>query len=108
MTPDLSAFVLTQNNIRTVHACLDSLTWCPKVVVIDSFSTDGTLEIVNSYPYTEVWQHQYTNAMEQRLLGMPHVTSKWTFIIDSDGICPPELESTLAEGLREYLEAVKH
>lgn len=96
-SPDLSAFVLTQNNLRTIKACLDSLAWCPQVVVIDSFSTDGTLEIVKSYPNTQLWQHEYTNAMEQRIWGMQHVSSKWTFIIDSDEICTPLLRDKILE-----------
>jgi len=95
--PDLTAFVLTQNNIRTIAACLDSLTWCEKVVVIDSFSSDGTLEVLARYPNVQVYQHEYTNAREQRIWGMPHVTTKWTFIIDSDEICPPELRDKLIE-----------
>lgn len=86
---DLTAFVLTQNNIRTIAACLDSLTWCERVVVIDSFSTDGTLEILARYPNVDLYQHLYTNAREQRIWGMAKVCTKWTFIIDSDEICPP-------------------
>jgi glycosyltransferase involved in cell wall biosynthesis len=101
MMPDLSAFVLTQNNLRTIKACLDSLTWCPQVVVIDSFSTDGTVEIVKSYPNTMLWQHQYSNAQEQRIWGMQHVKSKWTLIIDSDELCPSGLRDVIQDILKD-------
>ena len=94
---DLTAFILTQNNIRTIAACLDSLSWCENVVVIDSFSTDGTLEVISRYPNVRLYQHDYTNAREQRIWGMPHVLTKWVFIIDSDEICPPLLRDKLVE-----------
>lgn len=97
MSLDLSAFILTQNNERTIRACLDSLTWCEQVVVIDSFSTDATLEIIRGYPNVRLYQHQYTNAREQRIWGIPKVNTKWTFIIDSDEICPPVLRDKLIE-----------
>ena len=56
MSLDLTAFVLTQNNIRTIAACLDSLSWCENVVVIDSFSTDGTLEVISRYPNVRLYE----------------------------------------------------
>ena len=103
---DISAFVLTQNNAATIAACLNSLGWCDQVVVIDSYSNDGTLEIVARYPNAAVYQHEYTNAREQRIWGMPHVSTKWVFIIDSDEICPPLLRdkiiTILKSGSEEY------
>jgi len=104
-TPDLSAFILTQNNIHTIKACLDSLTWCTSVIVIDSFSTDGTLEIVRNYSNTKVYQHQYTTAREQRIWGMQYVVTKWVFIIDSDEYCPEKLRNKIIEILKSNNDA---
>lgn len=95
MNLDLTAFVLTQNNIRTIKTCLDSLSWCPQVVVVDSFSSDGTLKVLESYPNVTIYQHQYTNAREQRIWGIAHVKTMWTFIIDSDEICTHGLKDEI-------------
>ena len=97
---DVSAFVLTQNNERTIKNCLDSVTWCDEIVVIDSFSTDSTPAIIANYPKVRLLQHQYTNAMEQRIWGVPHVQSKWTFILDSDEVCTEALRDKLIEILK--------
>jgi glycosyltransferase involved in cell wall biosynthesis len=87
----VSAFVLTQNNEATIRACLDSVTWCDEIVIIDSFSTDRTLEIAREYPRLKIYQNEYTTAAEQRIWGNPNVSSEWVFIIDSDEECPPDL-----------------
>ena len=41
----LSVFVTTFNNGRTLDACLASVGFADEIVVLDSFSTDETLEI---------------------------------------------------------------
>lgn len=94
---DLTTFILTQNNRRTIKACLDSVAWCNEVVIIDSFSTDETLEIARTYPNVKIHQHLYTNAREQRIWGMSFVNTKWTFILDSDEECPPVLRDKIIE-----------
>ncbi len=100
MALDVTAFILTQNNIRTIRKCIDSVLWCDEIVVIDSFSDDGTIDLLQSYRQIRLYQHQYTNAREQRIWGMPHVLTKWVFIIDSDEFCPDKLRDKIIEVLR--------
>ena len=48
----LSVVVTTFNNARTLPACLNSVQWADEVVVLDSFSTDRTVEIVREHGAT--------------------------------------------------------
>jgi glycosyltransferase involved in cell wall biosynthesis len=93
----VTAFILTQNNERTIKRCLDSVLWCDDIVAIDSFSTDKTFEILKSTPKVRIFQHNYSNAREQRIWGMPNVCTKWVFIIDSDEYCPDKLKNKIIE-----------
>ncbi|MCB5295478.1 MAG: glycosyltransferase family 2 protein [Candidatus Cloacimonetes bacterium] len=97
---DVTGFVLTQNNERTLKACLDSLYWCDEIIVVDSFSTDTTEAIAKSYPKVRFLQHEYENYMEQRIWGIPHVKTKWTFTLDSDEVCSDPLREKIIEILK--------
>ena len=48
MTLPLSVIVLTFNEEANIDRCLDSVSWCDDVVVLDSHSTDSTREIATS------------------------------------------------------------
>jgi glycosyltransferase involved in cell wall biosynthesis len=97
---DVTGFVLTQNNERTLKACLDSLYWCDEIIVVDSFSTDTTEAIAKTYPKVRFLQHEYENYMEQRIWGIPHVQTKWTFTLDSDEVCSDPLREKIIEILK--------
>ncbi len=43
--PTVSAIVVCFNEERHIGDCLESLRWCDEIVVVDSFSTEGTVEI---------------------------------------------------------------
>jgi len=47
--PTVSAIVVCFNEEQNIGACLDSLRWCDEIVVVDSFSTDRTVEICRQY-----------------------------------------------------------
>ena len=46
----LTALVLTYNEQENIRRNLEALVWVPKVIVVDSFSNDRTLEIARSFP----------------------------------------------------------
>ena len=45
----ISAFVICFNEEADISACLNSITFCDEIVVIDSFSNDRTVEIAKEY-----------------------------------------------------------
>ena len=45
----LSVFIITFNCARTLGACLESVKWADEIVMLDSASTDGTLDLAEKY-----------------------------------------------------------
>ena len=45
----ISAVIITKNEEHNIERCLKSVNWVDEIVVVDSGSTDRTLEICNKY-----------------------------------------------------------
>jgi hypothetical protein len=56
---DLTALVVTFNEAPNLRRTLERLTWAPRVIVLDSFSTDDTETIARSYPNVEFLQRPF-------------------------------------------------
>ncbi len=83
---DLTAIVLTKNEELNIADCLDSIRDLAKrIVVIDSFSTDCTVEIAKEKG-AEVYQHEFINYSKQFLYGLneTNIRTKWVLRIDAD------------------------
>ena len=97
----LSAFVTTYNNARTLDACLSSVRWADEIVVLDSFSTDRTLEIARAH-HSCIYQHDFLGYGKQKLLAMQKTTHRWVLLLDADEMlseaAQTEIRSLLAEG----------
>ena len=98
----LSAIVTTFNEERHIAACLESLTWCDEILVVDSFSTDRTPEIAQSFEKVRFEQRTYYGSASQKNWAMDQVKHDWFLIFDADERCTAELqeevESLLASG----------
>ena len=44
----ISAVVLTKNEEETIRDCIESLFWCDEIIIIDDYSEDKTLEIIQN------------------------------------------------------------
>jgi len=94
----ISVYVLTTNNRRTIEPCLKSLSWAEELVVVDSFSTDGTFEICQQYT-DKVYQRRWPGFRDQYQYAADLTTRDWIMFVDADEEIPPEL----AEEIRTEL-----
>ena len=86
----LTVMVITFNEQTNIGRTLDSLRWAPSILVIDSYSTDSTLAIVQAYPNTRVLQRKFQNFADQCNFGLGEVTTHWVLSIDADYVFPQE------------------
>jgi glycosyltransferase involved in cell wall biosynthesis len=94
----VSAFVLTRNEEQNLEACLDSLHgWCDDIHIVDSFSTDGTLEIAERYG-AQIHQHRFEGHTKQRTWALRNVpfAHEWVLALDADHRVTAELRDELA------------
>lgn len=86
----LSVFVTTFNNGRTLDACLASVGFADEIVVLDSFSTDETLEIARRHGAV-VHQHEFLGYGPQKQMALEHTSHRWVLLLDADEALSPEL-----------------
>src|ERR1051326_8825952 len=100
MRPRISALVATYNCESSVRETLESLQWADEILVVDSYSTDGTLDICRHYG-ARIIQHEYINSALQKNWALPHCRFEWVLQMDSDEILGPglheEIETAIAQ-----------
>jgi glycosyltransferase involved in cell wall biosynthesis len=85
----VSVFILSRNEEQKIGPALESVSWASEIVLIDSFSTDRTLEIAARHG-ARVVQVEFTRFGELRRAGVEHTTHPWIFSLDADERCTPE------------------
>ncbi len=89
--PPISALVTTFNEEHHIGDCLASLNWCDEVLVVDSFSTDRTPEIVRGCQRARLEQRTYYGSASQKNWAMDQTRNEWVLILDADERCTPAL-----------------
>ena len=89
--PPISALVTTFNEEHHIGDCLASLDWCDEVLVVDSFSTDRTPEIVRGCQRARLEQRTYYGSASQKNWAMDQTRNEWVLILDADERCTPAL-----------------
>ncbi|HUP22404.1 MAG TPA: glycosyltransferase family 2 protein [Thermoanaerobaculia bacterium] len=97
----VSALVTTFNEERHIGECLESLSWCDEVLVVDSFSTDRTPEIARRFPNVRFVQRTYFGSASQKNWAMDQATYEWILIFDADERCTAELRREIQELLAQ-------
>ncbi len=93
--PVVTGVVTSFNEEHNIAACIESMSWCDEIVVVDSFSTDRTPEIARSYDKVRFLQREYFGAGAQKNWALQHVSGEWVFLLDSDERCTPALQREL-------------
>ena len=94
MRERISACVIVFNEERKLRRCLASLTWCDEIVVLDSFSTDRTVEVAREFT-DRVHQQQWLGYVGQRNTVRELATHRWLLFMDADEEVSPALREEI-------------
>jgi glycosyltransferase involved in cell wall biosynthesis len=102
----VSVIVPIKNEAGNLSRCLDSIRWADEIFVVDSQSTDGSVEIAQQHQ-AQVVQFQFNGTWPKKknwaLENLPF-RNKWVFILDADEVLPPEAEQEFAKAIAEVGE----
>lgn len=87
----VTPLILTYNEALNLDRTLNKLTWAQQIVIIDSYSTDKTLDIVDNYPQIQLFQRQFDTHAHQWNYGLEQVSSEWVLSLDADYILTDHL-----------------
>src|SRR5262245_32335819 len=92
----ISILILTLNEEVNLTDCLESVKWSDDIVVLDSFSTDRTVEIARAAG-ARVIQRVFDNYASQRNAGLNKEKFKhpWVLMLDADERVTPQLRSEI-------------
>lgn len=90
----VTAFVLTFNEEEMLPLCLDRLKWADEILVLDSGSTDRTVELAKQAG-ARVEYHPFRNFAEQCNQGLDRASCDWILQIDADELVTPELAESV-------------
>ena len=90
----LTALIPTGNEIHNIEAVIDSVAFADEILVVDSFSTDGTYEKAMKKA-TRVLRREFDYFSAQKNWAIPQAKYDWILIVDADERITPELKAEI-------------
>ena len=100
----LSVYVLTYDEEAKIRDCLESVLWADEIVVVDSFSTDHTVQICQNYT-DRIIQEEFSGFGKLRNFALKQCANDWIFSVDADERVTPELREEILNKLAGAVDA---
>ncbi|MEA5566130.1 glycosyltransferase family 2 protein [Anabaena sp. UHCC 0399] len=84
MKEEITPLILTYNEASNIARTLQKLNWANTIVIIDSYSTDETLEILASCTQVQIFQRKFDSFASQCNYGLTKISSPWVLSLDAD------------------------
>jgi glycosyltransferase involved in cell wall biosynthesis len=92
----ISVYIITFNEVEKIRDCINSVLWADEIVVVDSNSTDGTIEIALELG-ARVIQIPFNGYGDLRNQAINQCNGEWIMSLDSDERCTPEVREEIIE-----------
>ncbi|WP_286967637.1 glycosyltransferase family 2 protein, partial [Flavobacterium sp. UBA4854] len=91
----LSVLIITLNEEHHIKSLLEDIDFADEIIVVDSFSTDKTVSIVESFNNVKLIQNAFIDYTSQRNFALDQARNSWVLFIDADERLTPELKSEI-------------
>lgn len=98
----LSVIIITKNEAQHISRCLDSVSWADEIIVLDSGSTDNTVELCQAYT-DKVFSTDWPGFGLQKQRALDKATGDWVLSIDADEQVSPKLRIEIEQAMQNSL-----
>ncbi len=92
----ISISIITKNEESNIERCLKSVSWADEIIVVDSGSTDKTLEICQTY-HCKIIETEWLGFGLTKQIGVNAASNDWVLSIDADEEVTSELKNNILE-----------
>jgi len=93
----ITPLIITFNEIDNIGRTLEALDWAKQIVVIDSGSTDGTLDVLATNSRVRVIFNKFEGFAQQCMFGLSQIETDWVLSLDADYVLTNDLQRELAQ-----------
>ncbi len=97
----LTALMITYNEIEHIEAVIQNLSFADELIIVDSFSTDGTVEVIKKHPNVKLIQRAFKNFTDQKAFALEQASNDWVLFMDADERITPSLEQEIKAVISE-------
>lgn len=106
----ISGLIVAYNEQKNIRYALESLgPITTEIILVDSFSTDKTIEIANQYGCT-IYNREFDNHRNTKNFGIEKCSNTWVFVLDADEIIPlflaAQINDILQKAEQEGIDAI--
>jgi len=94
----LSVVIITLNEAHNIRRCIESVTFADEIVVVDSGSTDNTVEIAKGYT-NSVYHQDWLGFGPQKNQAISKATHEWVLVIDADEVVGDKLAQSIKSAI---------
>ncbi len=87
----ISALLITFNEEDNIIEVLDNISFADEIIVVDSFSTDKTVDLISKIPNITLLQRAFINYTDQKQFAMEQAQNEWILFLDADERMPEPL-----------------
>jgi glycosyltransferase involved in cell wall biosynthesis len=103
LSPKLSVLIITLNEEANMQTLLADLDFAEEVIIVDSFSSDKTKSVAQSFTNVKFIEHKFENYSSQRNFAISQAKNDWVLFLDADERISPALKKEINDTLRTNL-----
>ena len=101
----ISAVIITYNESKNIARCLEAAQLvADEIIIVDSFSTDNTIQIAEKYEKVKLFEHEFEGYGEQKNWGNSKASGDYILSLDADEV----LSESLIQSILAIKENPKH
>ncbi len=97
----LSALIITYNEEKHIKEVMQDLNFADEIIVVDSFSTDNTVGLVNTFEKAKLIQNKFVDYTSQRNFAIDCAQNPWILFLDADERFTEELKNEVIETIQK-------
>jgi CDP-glycerol glycerophosphotransferase (TagB/SpsB family)/glycosyltransferase involved in cell wall biosynthesis len=80
----LTALLITYNELENIDAVIENISFVDEIIIVDSFSSDGTIERIKQHKNVKLIQRPFKNYTEQKAFALKQASNDWVLFLDAD------------------------